>query len=226
MSAFFDQPVGAILESAPNGKVAPEAQAVVARMAQMAYEVATSVGKGDLLRALSTSTPTAFLGAFAELMSRCAPASPEALNALRGRIALAESIERSGGIWKSDEAQAELDVSRATLQSWRDSRRVLALPFGDGSFGYPVAQFAAPSSDLERPRPNPAIAEVLHAAGDAIAPQELFLLLATPQPALALDHGGEARSGFDAMRDGDGALVVSLVTHLVTPSDEGAPAAA
>lgn len=226
MTAFFDQPVGEMIETGRNGKVAPEAQAVVARMAQMAYDVATSVGKGDLLRALSTSSPTAFLGVFAELMSTCAPASTHALNALKGRLALAQAVEASGGVWKSDEAQEHLAVSRATLQSWRDGQRVLALPLGDGSFVYPVAQFAPPASDLERPRPNPAIADVLRAAGDAIAPQELFLVLATPQPALAVEHGGAPRSGFEALRAGDGDLVASLVTHLVTPSDEGAPAAA
>ncbi len=225
MTAFFDRPVGSIVE-ASGGSVAPEAQAVVARMAQMAYDVASSVGKGELLRALSTSSPTAFLGVFAELMATCAPASSDAVNALRGRLALAQWIEKSGGLWRADEAQEELGVSRATLQSWRDSQRILALPMGDGSFGYPVAQFAAPDSDLERPRPHPAVAEILQAAGDSIAPQELFLILAAPQPALALARGGEPRSGFDAIRDGDGNLVASLVTHMVTPADEGAPAAA
>lgn len=224
MSTFFDQPLGAMLASPSGEKVAPEAEAVVARMAQMAFDVATSVGKGELLRALATSSPSAFLGVFAELLATVSSPSAGTIDALRGRLSLAEALERTGGLWRSDEAQGALSVSRATLQAWRDGGRVLALPLGDGSFGYPVAQFLPPTSDIERPRAHPAMAGILRAAGETLGAQELFLILSAPQPALG-GPDGAPRTGFQAMRAGDAELVQALVTHLVTPADQGAPPA-
>ncbi len=222
MSSMLDQPLSALLEPGQAGKLGPEGEAVVARLAQMAATIALTMGKSELLIALSASTPAGFLGVLAERLACAAPPNESALEALRGKVALAETIRSSGGLWRADEAQRELHVSRATLQAWRDNRRVLALPMGDGSFGYPVVQFTRPSSDLEAPKPHPAMANVLEAAGDRIEAPELFLVLASPQPALA-KPGGEARTGFEAMHEGDAASVVGLIRHLVTPADEGAP---
>ena len=222
VTAIFDQTLGAMVAAPAGTKVAPEAEAVVARMAQLAFDVASSAGKGELMRALSTGSSVAFLRVFAELLVSASGPSTAAMEALRGRLSLAEAVELSGGLWRADEAQAALGVTRATLQAWRDGGRVLALPQGDGSFAYPVAQFLAPATDLERPRPDPAISEVIRAAGDALGVHELFLLLAPPQPALP-SASGEPRTGFEAIRAGDGALVAALVSHVVTPSDQRAP---
>ncbi|MBK6485655.1 MAG: hypothetical protein IPF98_02050 [Gemmatimonadetes bacterium] len=222
MTAIFDQTLGTMVAAPAGARVAPEAEAVVARMAQLAFEVASSAGRGELLRALATGSSVAFLRVFAELLVSSTGPSAAAMEALRGQLALAESVELSGGLWRADEAQAALGVSRATLQSWRDAGRVIALPQGDGSYAYPVAQFLPPATDLDRPRPDPAIGDVLRAAGTAIGVHELFLLLAAPQPALATAGGGE-RTGFEALRAGEGALVEALVAHVVTPSDAGAP---
>ncbi len=222
MTAIFDQTLGAMVAAPVGARVAPEAEAVVARMAQLAFEVATSAGKGELMRALATGSSAAFLRVFSEMLVSTSGPSAAALEALRGQLSLAESVERSGGLWRADEAQAALGVSRATLQSWRDAGRVIALPQGDGSFAYPVAQFLPPATDLDHPRPDPAVSDVVRAAGHVIGVHELFLLLASPQPALAT-AGGEPRTGFEALRAGDGAMVEALVTHVVTPSDKGAP---
>lgn len=222
MSSILDRPLRALLEPGQAGKLGPEGEAVVARLAQMAANIALTMGKSELLTALSASTPAGFLGVLAERLACAQPPNQSALEALRGKVALAESIVSSGGLWRADEAQRELRVSRATLQAWRDGRRVLALPMGDGSFGYPVVQFTRPSSDVEAPKPHPAMAKVLEAAADRLDAPELFVVLAAPQPALA-KPGGDARTGFEAMHDGDAESVVGLIRHLVTPEDEGAP---
>jgi hypothetical protein len=222
VTAIFDQTLGAVVAAPAGTKVAPEAEAVVARMAQLAFDVASSAGKGELMRALSTGSSVAFLRVFSELLVSASDPSTAAIEALRGRLSLAESVEQSGGLWRADEAQAALGVTRATLQTWRDGGRVLALPQGDGSFAYPVAQFLPPATDLERPRPDPAIGDVIRVAGDTLGVHELFLLLAAPQPALP-SASGAPRTGFEALRAGDGALVAALVTHVVTPGDQGAP---
>jgi hypothetical protein len=220
MTTLLDEPLASLIEAHPDAAVSPEAGALVARMASLAFSVATASGQPDVLRTLAAGTPTALLSAFAELVAAYSPANPGARLALRGRLALAEALERTGGLWRADEAQAALGVGRATLQSWRDGRKVLALPLPGGSFGYPVAQFAPPASDLARPRPQPGLAAVLAAAGDALTSQELFLLLATSQPALA------GQTGFEALAAGGGSEVAALVAHLTTPADAGAPPAA
>ena len=79
------------------------------------------------------------------------------------------------------------------------------------------AQFAPAATDLDAPRPYPAMAAVLEAAG-TLTPHELFVFLATPQEALGVD-GGPARSGFEAIAAGDGERVADLVAFLATPDD-------
>lgn len=224
MPTILEEPLGALVDAPADTKVSPEAGALVARMAALAFSVATGSETLDVLRTLAAESPAAFLRAFAELTLNIAPGDATARVALRARLELAGALERTGGLWEADEAQRVLGVKRATLQQWRDSRKVLALPRTGGSYGYPVAQFAAPASDVERPRPYSGMTPVLQAAGDAFTPQELFLLLATPQPALAR-AGGPARSGFEAIAAGDVDHVVSLMTYLTRPTDTGAPPA-
>jgi hypothetical protein len=222
MAKLIDQPLSAFLSPEQADRLGPEGEAVVARIAQMAASISLTMGRTELLSALSASTPAAFLSVLAERMAGASAPSLSALETLRGRIALAEAVERTGGLWRADEAQRELDVSRATLQSWRDGGRVLALPLGDGSYGYPIVQFVRPSSDLESPRPHPDLVKILGAAGEALQVPELFQVLAAPQPTLA-DSAGRARTGFEAMHGGEADLVAAMIAHLVTPADAGAP---
>ena len=123
MTAIFDQTLGAMVAAPAGTKVAPEAESVVARMAQLAFDVASSAGKGELMRALSTGSSVAFLRVFAELLVSASGPSTAAMEALRGRLSLAEAVELSGGLWRADEAQAALGVARATLHAWRDGGR-------------------------------------------------------------------------------------------------------
>ena len=222
MASILDQPLRALLSPDQVGKLGPEGEAVVVRLAQMAASVALTMGKTEILCALSASTPASFLSVLAERLAGANAPTLDALEALRGRIALAEAVERTGGLWRADEAQRELGVSRATLQSWRDSGRVLAPPLGDGSFGYPIVQFVRPATDLEPPRPHPHVAAILAAAGSALQAPELFQVLAAPQATLA-DAEGRMRTGFEAMHAGDGELVAGMIAHLATPADAGAP---
>jgi hypothetical protein len=144
---------------------------------------------------------------------------------LKGRAELLRALEESGGLWRADEAQQQLRVGRAALQAWRRDHKVLALPLPDGSFGYPIAQFAPPDSDLQAPRPFPVIETVLERVGEALTAEELFLLLATPQDVLA-SSSGASRSGFECMADGDEALVLAMLEHVLSGDDEGSPTSA
>jgi hypothetical protein len=224
MATLLDQPLEALLDAPGVTDVSPQVEAFVARVATLALTVGAASATAAVTRALAAGTPEALLGVFADLLAMRSPSAPGAEAALRGRIALAEVIRQSGGLWRADEAPARLGVTRATLQAWRDGQKVLALRLGDASYGYPVAQFAPPASDLAHPRPLAGLAEVLAAVGDRLSAEEVAALLATPQPALA-GAGGAPRSGFEALAAGDVALVVGLVEHVVTPADEGAPLA-
>lgn len=151
--------------------------------------------------------------------------TPEAEARLRGELAIGEALERTGGMWRADEAQARLHVSRAALHAWRSGGRVLALALADGSFGYPVAQFVPAAVDTSPPRPHPELPAVL-AAGRALTPYELFGFLATPQPTLAADAApDQPRTGFEALHAGDAGQVIDLLGYLTTADDAAAPSA-
>lgn len=227
MATLLDQPLHTFVE-AHGERVPPQTEAFVARVASLAYDVAAVSSPAALARALASGSPAALLRELAALLLARGIAAPEAEARLRGELAIAEALERTGGLWRADEAQAALRVSRAALHAWRAAGRVLALPLVDGSFGYPVAQFVPGASDATPPRPHPDLAAVLAAAGP-LTPHELFGFLATSQPALAPpgapNSAAAARTGFEALHAGDAARVVALLAHLTTP-DDAAPVAA
>lgn len=226
MARLLDESLATLLDVPVTGAVRPEVAAFVARVATLAFTTASAVPPTATIRALAANTPESLLGAFAELLTTAnvgpgAPA-PFAAALLRGRVVLADVLARSGGVWRADEAQARLRVSRTTLLQWRDAGRVLAVPVAD-SFVYPVAQFAPPATDLEAPRPYPAMADVLAAARGRLTSGELAGLLATPQASLAAADG-EPRTGFAAIAAGDAARVVGMVRHVGSAPDADAPA--
>ena len=116
-----------------------------------------------------------------------------------------------------------MGVGRSTLQAWRDKQRVMVLPRSDGSFAYPIAQFEPPTADTGRPRPYATIGEIQRLVGDRMSAEELICVMATPQEMLA--RRGIMRTPFAAIAHGDGSLVLALLDHLLTSSDEGAPSA-
>ena len=225
MATLLDQPLHAFID-APAERVSPQAEAFVARLASLAYEVAADSPPAALTRALASGSPAAFLREVVALLLARGLSTPEAEARLRGELAIGEALERTGGLWRADEAQAALRVSRAALHAWRAGGRVLALPLADGSFGYPVAQFVPAEADTAPPRPHPDLPAVL-AAGRSLTPYELFGLLATPQPALAADDApDQPRTAFEALHAGDAEQVVDLLTYLTTADDAAAPPAA
>lgn len=216
MSALFDTPLGLMLGASRPAELSPEAEAFVVRLATMAANVVGAASSASVVKALAAATPESFVGAFADLVTASGPSTPGAQATLRGRIALMDALAKHGGLWRAAEAQQQLGVSRATLQQWREAKRVIALSLVDGSFGYPVAQFAQPATDLEKPRPLAAVTEVLAAAGDALSPAELISVLSVSQPFL----GG--RTGFDLLHV-DPDPVIAMIRHIATPDDADAP---
>jgi hypothetical protein len=219
MSVLLDRPLGMLLDLRDVPDLRPEVEAFVVRVAELALQVAQAAPAGALATALASTSPVTLLGTAADLLIASNAVSPAAGALVRGRLLVAALLEATGGLWSAGDAQAQLDVSRATLKSWRDERKVLALPLGEQGCGYPVVQFARPATDLERPRPHRGMSDVLQAAGDALTPAELFALLATPQPAL------NDQTGWQALASGDpGARmrVAALVKHVATPADVGA----
>lgn len=222
MSALLKKPLEALVD-APETPASDLAEALTVRMASLTLSIGAAAGRGELLRALSAGSATQFLSAVVDVFAAHQPHDLRAVLRLKGRAELLKALEESGGLWRADEAQEQLRVGRAALQAWRRDRKVLALPLPDGSFGYPIAQFAPPDSDLQAPRPYPAIETVLQFVGDALTAEELFLLLATRQDALA-SPDGEWRSAFECIAVGEGALVLALLEHVLGGSDDGEPA--
>lgn len=225
MARLLDEPLGALLDVPAAGPVRPEVAAFVARIATLAFTTASVATPAATARALATNTPETLLGAFAELLTaggRTGAAAPLAAAFLRGRVALADALARSGGVWRADEAQTQLRVSRTTLLQWREAGRVLAVPLSE-SFVYPVAQFAPAATDLAPPRPYPAMTEILAVARGRLTPGELAGLLATPQPGLA-GADGAPRTGFATIAAGEAARVVAMVRHVTTAPDADADA--
>lgn len=136
----------------------------------------------------------------------------------RGRRALDEALAATGGAWTAEHAKDRLGVSRRTLLKWRREGRILALPRADGAFVYPVAQFGAPATDADPPRPFGAIRQILARAGEAASPDALFSLLATPQSMLA-DADGAPLTPFAALAAGRNDEVVAFIEWFFSPTD-------
>ncbi len=222
--AILDQPLRAVVQAdASDLRLTPLAEAVVARVASMVYRLVSQASPAAVMSAAASGSNAALVGALADLVGVEAQApDPVALARLRGSVALATRVAESGGVWPADKAIEQLKVTRSTLQNWRMLRRVVALERDDGSFAYPVAQFQQPRSDMSSPRPYPALIQLGAIVGDRLTPEELVVLLATPQEELA-NADGRARTAFDALADGDVDAVTALVVRVVTPADEGAP---
>jgi hypothetical protein len=198
------------------------AEAVAARAAGLAAALVAQASAATLLHAASAPTDSAFVGALADLILESGRVDPVAAARLRGRIALAAAIEDSGGAWSADQAQIALGVGRTTLQNWREQGRVLALEAADGSFLYPVAQFAQPASDLTAPRPYRAIADIVAAARGAVSTEELVAMLAVPQ-AMLTDISAHPLTPFAALAAGQEARAVELVRWAAAAADADAP---
>lgn len=223
MASILDRPLGSVLGvSAKADSISPAVEAFVTRIAGVALELAQGASPAALAKALASVSSAALVGAFGELLTVEAPGSNVKIRALlRGRVAVVQLLEASGGVWSAEEATTNLGRSRAALQKWRDGRRVIALKQADGSYKYPVAQFAPAMTDLGKPVPLSGIQDVLAVAGDVLSPEELVALLATPNEILGTSGG--RRTGFEALADGDVDAVVAMVRHVVTADDAGAP---
>ena len=193
------------------------------RSMRMLYDLTLRAPQSALMEAAASGSNAALLRSISELVLTESPAS-EAWEAvmLRGRVALAEAVEATGGVWSTEVALERLQVSRQTLLNWRRERRVLALPRAGNTFVYPVAQFAAPGSDADVPRPYEVIQQIALRVGAHLTPEELVGLLATPQDMLARDDG-HPMTPFAAIAAGAGDDVLRLVDWFVTPADDGAP---
>src|SRR5688572_2408754 len=98
---ILDRPLEALLDAPGVTEVCPQVEAFVARVATLALTVGAASSSAAVTRALAAGTPEALLGAFAELLVAQGPSATGAEVALRGRVALAEVIRRSGGLWRA-----------------------------------------------------------------------------------------------------------------------------
>ncbi len=221
---ILDQPLRAVVQASPSdSRLTPVAEAVVARVATMVYQLVSHASPAAVMTAAVSGSDVALVSALADLVGvESQQPDPVALARLRGHVSLAARVAESGGVWPADKAIEQLNVTRSTLQNWRTSRRVVALERDDGSFAYPVAQFQQPRSDMTAPRPYPALMQLGSIVGDRLTAEELVVLLATPQEELA-NADGRSRTAFDALAAGDVDAVVAMVTRVVTPADAGAP---
>ena len=222
--SILDQRLSSVVHAdASESRLSPLAEAVVARVATMAYQLVSHASPAAVMTAAASGSNAALVSALADLVGAESRApDPVAIARLRGHVTLATRVAESGGVWPADRAMEQLGVTRSTLQNWRTSRRVLALERDDGSFAYPVAQFQQPRSDMTSPRPYPALSELGAIVGDRLTAEELVVLLATPQEEL-VSATGAARNAFDALADGDAEAVIAMVLRVVTPADDGAP---
>jgi hypothetical protein len=223
MTTIFDRPLGDLIANASQRRATHDAgEILIARMASLVYDLVQRAPRSAVLQAAASGSSVGMIGAVVELLRYETPSSDDRVRSmLTGRVALAKALQESGGILLADEAPGHLSVTRATLQNWRDKGRVLALQVADGSFVYPVGQFEQPSNDATHPRPYKAIEEIRKTAGDWLTVDELIGLLVSRQDFLANADG--ARTGFQALADGDAARVIEMVRHVATPADEGAP---
>jgi len=223
MTTILNRPLGDFITKANrHGATHDAGEILIARIASLVYDLVQRAPRSAVAQAAASGSSVGMIGAVVELLQYETPSTDDRLRAmLTGRVALAKALQESGGILLADEATDRLSVSRATLQNWRDKGQVLALQVADGSFVYPVGQFEQPSHDATRPRPYKAIEEIRKTAGDWLTVDELIGLLVSRQDFLASADG--ARTGFQALADGDAARVIEMVRHVATPADEGAP---
>ncbi len=224
MTALLHQPfltmVGA---DASSPEVSPASEILIARFSSLIYTLVSRAPQAAVIRAAASGSNAELMHALADMVVTEAPADDAWTTALlQGSVALAACLEAAGGVWTADEATTRLMVKRQTLQQWRDSGRVLALQRHDGSYSYPVAQFAPPVSDTGAPRPYEAIAQITQTVGSRLSVEELVALLATPQPLLR-DKAGAPMAPFTALALGEAPRVLDLMRWVVTPPDTDAP---
>ena len=219
---MFDQRMGDVVSIPGRPAPTPEVEALVVRLARLARDAFGEAPEASVLDALASASDVGLLTIFAHVVSlRPVEAHPVMDAILRGQLAVAELIARSGGLWSADVAMEKLDVSRQTLANWRRSWRVLAIPRLE-TFEYPVAQFRPAGGRGMRPEPYTEMREILLIAGGQLAPIEVLSVLATPQDALATADGAP-RTGFTALHEGHGQHVIAFVRMLVRRDDEDAP---
>lgn len=143
-----------------------------------------------------------------------------------GQEALLQALEEAGALWSAEEVARQFGATPAAVLEWLREERFLAVRRADGSLAFPAAQFEAQWTEgLAAPRSFACIESIIRAARD-MNHGELAGLLVTPQEVLATGEGATsrpARTGFEAIADGDCSRVVELVRELAIPADEGAP---
>lgn len=208
-------------DSAADLSVASEI--LIARVVGLVYGLVQRAPQGAVVQAAASGSDTALMNSLAAMVITEAPAQDAWSTALlRGRLALAERLEASGGVWTAEEAVTNLQVARQTLQQWRAQGRVIALAREDGSFSYPIAQFKQPVADTVKPRPYDAIKQINGIVGSRLSPEELVALLAAPQ-AMLTGPDGQQQTPFAALATGDSEGVLDVVRWIVVPPDEDAP---
>ena len=223
MSNFLTEPFLMVVhEEGPAPLLSPASEIFLRRVATLVYGLARRAPQTAVMQAASAGSDTALIRALADMVITEAPADAMATALLRGRLALAECLEASGGVWTAEEAVDTLRVKRQTLQLWRDQGRVIALRRSDGSYSYPIAQFAPATSDASVPRPYDAIRTMHELVGGHLSAEELVSLFATPQPMLR-DAAGHEQTPFQVLAAGDVDRVLDLVRWVVTPPDADAP---
>ena len=200
-------------------------QVFLLRSMRMLYELARNAPPSVMVDAAAAGSNAALVRAISELVITESPAS-EAWEAamLRGRVALGEILEASGGVWSTEEVMTHLAVTRQSLHQWRSTGRVLALPRAGNTFVYPVAQFVPAAADTGVPRPHPAIRWINERVDGRMSPEELVAFLATPQEMLA---GSDAQpvTPFAALAAGEEEAVRRSLEWVLTPADADAPLA-
>ena len=144
-----------------------------------------------------------------------------------GRAILLRALEDAGGLWSDEEVARHFNITLEAVQEWTDRSKILAVEHLDGHRVYPSAQFERRGAMLSAPHSFVSIAAIITAAGD-MNREELAGLLVTPQDWFATRDGISgsalrARTGFEAIADGDAHMVIELVRDLAIPADEGAP---
>jgi hypothetical protein len=224
MGALLKQPFLTMIQADASGpELSTASEILLARISSVVYGLLQRAPQSAVEQAAASGSNAVMMHHVATMMITESPAEDAwAVALLRGSVALAERLEASGGVWAADEAVANLQVSRQTLQQWRTQGRILALPRRDGSFSYPLAQFKPAAADTSAPRPYDAIQQITGIVRSRMSPEELVGWLATEQPMLA-SAGGAPVTPFAALAAGDTQRVLDALRWLVLPADDGAP---
>lgn len=223
MGALLKQPFLTMIQADASGpELSTASEILLARISAVVYGLLQRAPQSAVEQAAASGSNAVLMHHLATMMITEAPAEDAwAVALLRGRVALAERLEASGGVWAADEAVKNLQVSRQTLQQWRNQGRILSLARQDGSFSYPLAQFKPAAADTGAPRPFDAVQQLTGMAGSHMTPEELVGWLATEQPMLAV-AGGAPVTPFAALAAGDTERVLEALCWLVQPADDGA----